>query len=340
MSPRINLVSDTVTRPTPAMRQAIAEAVVGDDVFGLDPTVNQLEAKVANLLGMEAAVFCPSGTMANQLAIKAHTDPLDEMIAEHRSHVCLYESAGYAFHSGISVRALSGKNGKLTASQVEDAIRPIDPHFAKSKLVVLENTCNRAGGTCYTLAEMKAVADLARSRDLKMHLDGARLMHALAATGDKPKEVGRCFDTVSLCLSKGLGAPVGSVLVGDTESIDKARRFRKVFGGGMRQAGILAAAGIYALDHHVDRLSDDIAHAKQLEKCLLDSDFVSKVQSVETNIVLFDVVPEAVIVVEKLKEAGVDCLAIDHRSIRLVTHLDISSTDITKTCDILQSLNI
>ncbi len=340
MSRRINLTSDTVTRPTPAMREAIARAVVGDDVFGLDPTVNQLESKVASLLGMESAVFCPSGTMANQLAIKTHTDPLDEMIAEERSHVCLYESAGYAFHSGISVRALSGKCGKLSPTQVKQAIRPEDPHFARSKLVVLENTCNRAGGTCYTLEEMKAVSEMARSYELCMHLDGARLMHALAATGDRPEDVGEHFDTVSLCLSKGLGAPVGSVLAGDAASIAKARRFRKVFGGGMRQAGILAAAGIYALDHHVERLSEDIRLAKELEMCLLDLSYVTNVNPVQTNIVIFDVRPEASALVAKLEEQGIECLAIGTHTIRFVTHLDISATDIADTCATLRQINI
>ncbi len=336
----INLISDTVTRPTPEMRDAIAQAVVGDDVFAQDPTVNKLETKVADMFGKEAAVFCPSGTMANQIAIKTHTNPMDEMICERNSHVYLYEAAGYSFNSGIGVQLLDGDEGRITADQVNDAIRKQDVHFPQSKLVVLENSCNRAGGSYYRLDQISPIAELCRANGLKLHLDGARLFNVLVETGDKAADLGKQFDTLSICLSKGLGAPVGTVLCGSDSDIAQARRYRKVMGGGMRQAGILAAAGIYALDHHIERLQRDNAHARILESCLSDCRYVQEIKSVYTNIVIFRVVEEidAQHLVEKLQQKDILCLAFSKKDIRFVTHLDCSRQDVEHVCEALRSI--
>ncbi|MFQ5447982.1 MAG: threonine aldolase family protein, partial [Saprospiraceae bacterium] len=264
----INLISDTVTKPTPAMLQAMMAAEVGDDVFGEDPTVNALQDKVAAMFGKKAALFCPSGTMTNQIAIKCHSQPLDEVICDHYSHVYQYETGGYAFNSGAAINLIAGTNGKITAAQVEAAIKPVHDWLPLSRLVVLENTANKGGGSIYTIAEMRTISELCRERGLRLHLDGARIFNALVETGERPADVGALFDSVSICLSKGLGAPVGSLLTGDEDFIKTARRFRKVMGGGMRQAGYLAAAGIYALGHHVQRLKDDNDHARILGETL------------------------------------------------------------------------
>src|SRR5882757_8146248 len=258
----VDLRSDTVTKPTPGMLEAMFNAKVGDDVFGEDESINELEAKAAKIFGMEAGIFCPSGTMTNQLAIKCFTQPLDELIADQTTHVYRYEGGGIAFNSAVSTRLLNGYRGIITAEMIEPEINDEhNVHYPHTKLVVLENTVNKGGGSCYTLEQIKPIAELCKNKGLKLHLDGARIFNALAHTGDAAVEYGKYFDGISVCLSKGLGAPVGSVLLADKATIKYARRIRKVFGGGMRQAGFLAAAGIYALDHHVQRLSIDHAHA-------------------------------------------------------------------------------
>ncbi len=320
----INLISDTVTRPTPAMLQAMMEARVGDDVFGEDPTVNALEEKVAAMFDKEAAVFCPSGTMANQIAIKVHTQPLDEVICDEYSHVYQYESAGYAFNSGVSINLIKGKHGKITAGQVEAAIKPDQDWLPSSRLVVLENTCNKGGGSYYTLEEIRPISKLCWHHKLKLHLDGARLFNALAETGEATQAVGDQFDSISLCLSKGLGAPVGSLLVGDKNFIKKARRFRKVMGGGMRQAGYLAAAGIYALDHHVGRLKEDNERAGKIGEVLQEMPYVESVRPVKTNILIFDVKPPltAASFLDKLAEHNILAVPFGPQTVRFVTHLD------------------
>ena len=253
MKMKVDLRSDTVTKPTKGMLEAMWSAQVGDDVYGEDETVNALERKLADMFGMEAGLFCPSGTMTNQIAIKCFTQPLDEVIADETAHVYRYEGGGIAFNSAASVRLLFGDRGRLTAEQIAAEINPENIHYPRTSLVVLENTVNRGGGSCYTLAQLTPISHLCKEQGLKLHLDGARIFNALVATGDDPKGYGKLFDGISVCLSKGLGAPVGSVLLGSAETIKQARRIRKVFGGGMRQAGYLAAAGIYALDHQVKR---------------------------------------------------------------------------------------
>lgn len=335
----INLMSDTVTKPTSGMLRAMIQAEVGDDVFGMDPTVNLLEEKVASMFGHEAAVFCPSGTMTNQLAIKCHTQPLDEMIVEENSHVYQYESAGFAFHSGISIQLINGDQGIMSADQIEAVIRPRYDWLPHSRLVVIENTVNRAGGNYYSLDQLKTISHLCQTKGLAVHLDGARIFNALCETGDSPSDIGRLFDSVSVCLSKGLGAPVGSVLVGNRDFIQLARRFRKVFGGGMRQAGYLAAAGIYALDHHIGRLVEDHHHARILAGTLTDCNYITNLRPVKTNIIIFDLVPNAMNAenfIKKLKDKGVLVSGFGPKTIRMVTHLDVSRAQIESVCKILK----
>jgi threonine aldolase len=330
----IDLRSDTVTKPTPAMRKAMAEAEVGDDVFGEDPTVNILQEKVANLLGKEAALFVPSGTMANQLSIKSHTQPGDEVIIESSSHPYNFEGGAGAALSGIQFLCLKGVRGILDASKIEESIRPTDHHFAVTRLVCLENTHNRGGGSIYPLEKMAEIYRLAKSKGLLVHLDGARLWNASLATGIKPNEYAQWADSVSVCLSKGLGAPIGSLVAGSKPFIDRVHRFRKMFGGGMRQVGIIAAAGIYALDHHLERLKEDHQNAKRLGVGLKEFKGVSiDPRHVETNIVIFDVANSrmtAAQVAETMKKEGVLIHAFGKTQIRLVTHLDVSAEDIEK----------
>jgi threonine aldolase len=330
----IDLRSDTVTRPTPAMRKAMAEAEVGDDVFGEDPTVNILQEKVANLLGKEAALFVPSGTMANQLSIKSHTQPGDEVIIESSSHPYNFEGGAGAALSGVQFQCLGGVRGVLDASQIEEAIRPVDHHFAVTRLVCLENTHNRGGGSIYPLEKMAEIYRLAKSKGLLVHLDGARFWNASVATGIKPNEYAQWADSVSVCLSKGLGAPIGSLVTGSKPFIDRVHRFRKMFGGGMRQVGIIAAAGIYALDHHLERLKEDHQNAKRLGVGLKEFKGVSiDPRHVETNIVIFDVGNSrmtAAQVAEAMKKEGILIHAFGKTQIRLVTHLDVSAEDIEK----------
>jgi len=328
----IDLRSDTVTKPTPAMRKAMAKAEVGDDVFGEDPTVNALQEKVAKILGKEASIFVPSGTMANQLAIKSHTQPGDEVIIEATSHPYNFEGGASAALSGIQFYCLKGVRGILDASQIEEAIRPDDHHFPVTKLICLENTHNRGGGTIYPIQNIAEISRFARSKGLLVHLDGARLWNASVASGIKPQEYARWADSVSVCLSKGLGAPIGSVIAGTKTFIDRVHRFRKMFGGGMRQAGIIAAAGIYALDQHIERLKEDHKNAKRLALGLSEIQGVSiDPEHVETNIIIFDIAEigmTAAQVREEMKKNGVLIHPFGKTLIRLVTHLDVSKEDI------------
>jgi threonine aldolase len=330
----IDLRSDTVTKPTSAMRKAMAEAEVGDDVFGEDPTVNILQEKVARLLGKEASLFVPSGTMANQLSIKSHTQPGDEVIAETSSHAYNFEGGAGAVLSGIQFQCLKGVRGILDASQIEEAVRPSDYHFPVTRLVCLENTHNRGGGSIFPVEKMAEIYRLAKSRGLLVHLDGARLWNASVETGIGPHEYAQWADSVSVCLSKGLGAPVGSLVAGAKPFVDRVHRFRKMFGGGMRQVGIIAAAGIYALDHHLERLGDDHQNAKRLAVGLKEFKGISiDPRHVETNIVIFDVANTGMTgfqVAEAMKKEDVLIHAVGKTLIRLVTHLDVTAEDIEK----------
>ncbi len=337
----VDLRSDTVTKPTAGMLEAMMNAKVGDDVFGEDETVNALEEKVAHLFGMEAGLFCPSGTMANQIAIKCFTQPMDEVICDETAHVYRYEGGGIAYNSMASVRLLYGDRGRLTPELIEPNINPDNIHYPKSSLVVLENTVNRGGGSCYTLEQIELIYHLCRLKNLKIHLDGARIFNALTETGDQAKDYGHLFDGISVCLSKGLGAPVGSVLSGNRETILKAKRIRKVLGGGMRQTGFLAAAGIYALDHHVNRLKEDHQLAKALGTVLQEQHYVKSVMPVDTNIVIFELDakhnPEEF--VEKLNHYGIRCNTFGKQMIRFVTHLDINPAMVDYTMEILKKVH-
>lgn len=323
---KIDLISDTVTKPTPGMMRAMMEAELGDDVFREDPTVRRLEEKMASLFGHEAALFCPSGTMTNQIAIKVNTQELDEVIMDITSHIYLFEVGGYSYNSRVAIHLLHGDNGKFTAEDVQSAIKPKLDWMPNSRLVVIENSSNRGGGNFYTLDEIIPIASLCAKNGLKLHLDGARLFNVLAETGESTRDYGKHFDTISICLSKGLGAPVGSCLIGKSETISRARKIRKVMGGGMRQAGILAAAGIYALDHHVDRLKEDNDRAKRIGACLESLSFVSEVKPVKTNIVIFRVHEPltAEWMIHELGKKGVRATTIGPGAIRFVTHLDFT----------------
>lgn len=336
----IDFRSDTVTRPTPAMLAFMQQAPVGDDVFGDDPTVNALEAKTAQMFGMEAGLFCPSGTMTNQLAIKTHTQAGDEVICEELSHIYQYEGGGIAFNSGCSVKLLKGNRGRITADQVQAGINPEDVHKPITSLVSLENTCNRGGGACYEWAEMQAIQKVTQANNLPLHLDGARIFNAIVFKKEDPREYGTIFDSISICLSKGLGAPIGSVLLGNLAFIKKARRWRKVFGGGMRQVGYIAAAGMYALDHHIERLAEDHRKALLIKEALLKKDFVSEVLPVETNIVIAHIQGKytAAGLVQALKEKNILSIAMSPTQVRFVLHLDISDDQLSQTLEVLQSL--
>jgi threonine aldolase len=342
MEQKIDLRSDTVTKPTPGMLDAMWSAKVGDDVYGEDETVNALEHKLAVLFHMEAALFCPSGTMSNQIAIKCFTQPMDEVICDQTAHVYRYEGGGIAYNSMASVRLLNGDRGILTPELIEPEINEDNIHYPRTSLIVLENTVNKGGGKCYTLSQIEAIHNLCAIKGLKLHLDGARLFNALVATGDKASAYGHYFDGISICLSKGLGAPVGSVLLGSKNMINQARRIRKVLGGGMRQAGFLAAAGIYALDHQVDRLVQDHAHAKALAYALAQTSFVESVMPVETNIVLFDVAKHisAADVVRQLAKNGIMCNTTSAKTIRLVTHMDVSQSMIDQVIEVMGKLDV
>ena len=329
----IDLRSDTVTKPTDDMRKAMARAEVGDDVYGEDPTVNRLQDMAAAMLGKRCALFVPSGTMANQLAIRSHTQPGQEIIVESKSHVVRYEQGAAGALAGVQLHWVTGERGIMTAEQVEAAIRPNDPHSITTALICIENTHNAGGGTIYPLSTIEKIRALAVKHGIPMHLDGARLFNAVAATTLPPTVYAQHFETVSLCLSKGLGAPVGSLLISnDQRLMDRARRFRRMYGGAMRQAGILAAAGIYALERHIARLKTDHDHAKKLARLLQQIPAIQIApQHVETNIVIFDIVDEQrspVELVAALKEQGVLINAVGGRSYRAVTHLHITDKQI------------
>ncbi len=321
----INLVSDTVTKPSNEMLQAMFRAKVGDDVYKQDPTVNELEARLAHFFGMEAALFFPSGTMANQAAIKLHTQPGEQLIADKYAHIFNYEAGGVAFNSGVSCQLLDGNRGMINAEQVRGAIN--DPEFyhaPMTSLVCVENTTNKGGGACYDLEELKKIRAVCDAHGLKFHLDGARIWNAMVAKNQHPSWFGPVFDTISVCLSKGLGAPVGSVLLSDKKTIHKALRIRKVLGGGMRQAGYLAAAGIYALENNITRLAEDHRRAKELAVALQKCTWVSHVEPVETNILIFSVHPSfnQADIIQKLKEKSIFISSMGHGKLRIVTHLD------------------
>jgi threonine aldolase len=336
----IDFRSDTVSKPTLTMLHAMMNAKVGDDVFSEDPTVNELESLAAEIIGMEAALFCPSGTMTNQIAIKCHTQPGDEVICDANAHIYMYEGGGIAFNSGASVRLIQGDRGRITAEQVLSAINPDDPHRPASRLVCIENTSNRGGGSCYDFEEVKRIHKVCKDKNLKLHLDGARLFNALVAKNETPLQYGKLFDSISICLSKSLGCPVGSLLISNKEFIKKARRIRKVFGGGMRQAGYLAAAGIYALQNNIQRLAIDHEHARQIAGTLSKKEFVKMVLPVETNIIIFELNDSitAPALVEKLKAFDILGYAIAPKRVRLVLHLDITEEMVEKTIEIISNL--
>ena len=323
----VDLRSDTVTRPTPAMRKAIAEAVVGDDVLGDDPTVIALQEKVAAIMGKEAACFVPTGTMANQTAIRAQTEPGDEVIAHQDSHIIHYETGSPAALSGVMIRPLSGNAGLFDAIDVNEAVRTDSVHSPHSALLLIENTQNRGGGAVWPLAQVERVSKAGRAHGLRVHLDGARIWNACAATGLEPKEYARHFDTVSCCFSKGLGAPAGSAVAGDKATIARVARFRKMFGGTMRQSGVLAAAAIHAIDHHRSRLSEDHANARRLAEGLGNVRGLSIPLKVETNMCFVDLderVGPASDFCQKLKARGVLALPNSPRRVRFVCHLDVT----------------
>lgn len=336
----IDLRSDTFTKPSPGMLDAMFKAEVGDDVFGEDTTVNKLEATAAELFGMEAALFCPSGTMTNQIAIKCHTQPGDEVICDSVSHVYIYEGGGVAFNSSSSVRPIIGNLGLVTANQVLEAINPDDIHKPRTTLVSLENTANRGGGSCYDFLEIEKIKEVCLQHGLALHLDGARLFNAIVAKGENPTQYGKVFDSISICLSKGLGTPIGSLLLGSKDFIKKSRRIRKVFGGGWRQAGYLAAAGIYALENNIDRLEEDHKHAKMLVDALSKKDFAGTIFPVETNILIFEVKETytPVTFAEKMNEHNIRVLAISKTQVRMVLHLDVTAEMVSKIIKVIESL--
>lgn len=336
----IDLRSDTFTKPTQGMLTAILNANVGDDVFHEDPTVNKLEALAAEMFGKEAALYCPTGTMSNQIAIKCHTQPGDEVICEENAHVYMYEGGGIAFNSGSQVKAIKGERGRIKSEQVVAAINAEDVHKARTSLVCLENTSNRGGGSCYNFEEIEKIKEACVENRLALHLDGARLFNALVAKGETTHQYGKVFDSISVCLNKGLGCPIGSLLLGSGAFIHHARRVRKVFGGGMRQAGFMAAAGLYALEYHVKRLELDHVHARQISEALLKKEFVESVMPVETNIIIvelkhpFDAKNFSV----TLQNKQILALPISATRVRMVTHLDITEVMVRKTIAAIDSL--
>lgn len=339
----INLISDTVTKPTPNMLKAMLQAEVGDDVFGDDPTVNKLQEKLAKMFGMEDALYFPSGTMANQVAINLHTNAGEQLICDKWAHVYNFEGGGVATNSGVSCFLIDGERGIFTANQVKKAInQPNNIHIATTTLVTIENTTNKGGGACWDLSEIKKIKQVCTENNFAFHLDGARLFNALVAKDETPKQYGELFDTISICLSKGLGAPIGSVLLGTKEHIQKALRIRKRFGGAMRQVGYLAAAGIYALDNHVDRLVEDHKKAKIIGKILENLAFVSKVEPIDTNIVIFnltdDVDDEEFI--NSLKVKGVLITSMGSGKLRMVTHLDFTDEMLETLIIVLENSNV
>ncbi|MGV8947522.1 MAG: threonine aldolase family protein [Lutibacter sp.] len=337
----INLISDTVTKPTPKMLKAMMEAEVGDDVFKTDPTVNELQVKIAKIFGMEAALFFPSGTMANQTAIKLHTQPGDRMFCDKWGHVYNFEGGGAAFNSGVTSHLIDGERGMFTAKQLQDAVSGRnDIHVPWSSLVVVENTTNKGGGACWDFEEILKIKQVCIKHNLAFHLDGARLFNALVAKNETPKQYGKVFDTISICLSKGLGAPIGSMLLGSKANIDKALRIRKIFGGAMRQVGYLAAAGIYALDNHIDRLAIDHARAKVIGLALQNCKLVKYVEPIETNIVIFyviDTINEEDFM-NRLKKAGISISSMGQGKLRMATHLDFTEEMLEMVVSTLENI--
>ena len=336
----IDFRSDTVTKPTPGMLHAMMSAEVGDDVFEEDPTINKLEEMAATLFAMEAAIYAPSGTMSNQIGIRCHTQIGDEVICASNAHVYIYEGGGIAANSGSQVKAIEANYGRINAAQVLAAINPDDVHKARTSLVCLENTSNRGGGSCYDFEEIKKIGKICDDNNLQLHLDGARLFNALVAKKETAKQYGEIFDSISVCLNKGLGCPIGSILMGKKDFIKKARRVRKVFGGGMRQAGFMAAAGVHALENNIERLAQDHFYAKQIADALRIKDFVKDIMPVETNIVIAitkDNCP-AKQIAEKLYDKGIHVIAIAVNQIRFVTHLDISSLMMQETIEVINKL--
>jgi threonine aldolase len=336
----IDMRSDTVTRPSPGMRQAIFEAEVGDDVFEDDPTVQRLEAMLAGILGKEAALYVPSGTMSNQVAVNAHTRPGDEVIVERNCHTFNYEVGGPAVLAGVQLHPLDGHHGVLTAEQIEAAVRPENIHIPPTTLICLENTHNRAGGVIYPIEEIRRINTLAQQRDIRLHLDGARLFNASVASGHAASEYAALFDSVSICLSKGLGAPVGSMVAGEKDFIGRCRRYRKMYGGGMRQVGILAAAGIYALENNIDRLAEDHKNARHFAERVGGIEGVEiDLETVQTNIVVMDIAGLSIgpsQAVEKLKEKGLLVVVFGPTKIRAVAHLDVSAEDVLRAARIFE----
>jgi len=338
----IDYRSDTVTKPSKEMMEAMFSAPVGDDVFKEDPTVNELEEFAAEMFGMESAIYCSSGTQTNQIAINIYTSPGGEVITNEDSHIYKYEGGGIARNSGASVRLIRGNRGRLTLEDVQQWINPDDVHLPVTQLVSLEDTSNRGGGAIYDFEEIKRISQFCRENNMPIHLDGARLMNAMVENNIDIKEYARQFDSISLCLSKGLGAPIGSLLIGNADFIHKARRVRKVFGGGMRQAGIIAAGGLYALKNNVDRLKEDHENAKALEATLLKLEWVDTVMSVETNIVVAILKDHSNrdVVINKLADKGIRIMAFGPGMLRFVTHLDISSNDIDETISQLNLIRL
>ncbi|MBS1934612.1 MAG: aminotransferase class I/II-fold pyridoxal phosphate-dependent enzyme [Bacteroidetes bacterium] len=334
----IDFRSDTVTKPSPEMLKAMMNAEVGDDVFVEDPSVNKLEEMAAEMFGMEAAIYSPSGTMSNQIGIRCHTQPGDEVICASNAHVYIYEGGGIASNSGSQVKTIEGNRGRITAEQVLAAINPDDVHKARTSLVCLENTSNRGGGSCYDFTEIKKIKKVCVDNKLQFHLDGARLFNALVAKNETAKQYGETFDSISICLNKGLGCPIGSILIGNKDFIKKARRVRKVFGGGMRQAGFMAATGIYALQHNIERLKQDHIVAKQIEEALQKKGFIKSIMPAETNIVIVETNVPAKDVSAKLEANGIRVIAISANQVRFVSHLDISPEMVDATIKIINNL--
>jgi threonine aldolase len=337
----VDFRSDTVTKPSTAMLDAMFSAETGDDVFGEDPTVNALQNYVANYFGKEASLFCSSGTQTNQIAINVHVQPGGEVICHEESHIYKYEGGGIAKNSGASVRLLQGNRGRITKEQIEKWINPEhDVHFPLTQLISLEDTANRGGGAIYNFEDIKNISDFSRSKKIPLHLDGARLMNALIETKIDPKEYAQQFDSISLCLSKGLGAPIGSVLIGSNDFIKKAHRVRKVFGGGMRQAGIIAAAGLYALEHNVDRLAIDHFHAKLLSETMHSFSWIKEIVAVETNIIVVVLKEETKrdYIIQELANKGIKTIAFGPGMIRFVTHLNVSAEQVNYTLEKLKEI--
>ena len=339
----IDLRSDTVTKPSAAMLKAMMLAPVGDDVFAEDPSIIELQEYTASLFGKEAALFCPSGTMTNQVAIKVHTKPGDELICDVNAHIYNYEGGGISSNSGVQARLSKGDEGRLNPDLIEANINQDLDWLSKTTLVCLENTVNRAGGTYYTMNQIKAIGEMCAAKNLKLHLDGARIFNGLAETGDDSKTIGRYFDSISICLSKGLGAPVGSLLLGNSTVIREARRVRKMFGGGMRQAGFLAAGGLYALKNNVSRLKEDHSRAKKIEAVLLTLPFVESVLPVYTNIIIFNLKKDQIsgeTFERKLAEHHIKVSSFGKQNIRMVTHLDFTESMLEKTIAVLSQLSV